>query len=79
MRIIGAAVLGIVAFHAAHAFHHHTHLLHSRHAMAGTHALSACSAPVTAIVVGVLWPQAAIAPIAPLVRSWHATRDAMLY
>jgi hypothetical protein len=78
MRIIGTAVLAIVAAHAAHAFHGHLHTLSEHHAAGSLHA-AACSAPATAIALRVLWPETAIAPISPVIGHWHATVNAIGY
>ena len=80
MRIIGTAVLAIVAVHAAHAFHHHTQILRARSATAAlAQAAATCSAPADAITIGVLWPETAVVPIAPVIGHWHATLNAIGY
>ena len=78
MKIIGTAVLAIVAAHAAHTFHRHSNTLSAHHAAARVEA-AACSAPATAIAIRVLWPATAMAPISPMIGHWHATVNAIGY
>ncbi len=79
MRIIGTAVVAIIAVHAAHTFQRHNHALRERHAAAPAHPVAICSGPATAIAIGVLWPATAIAPISTVIGHWHYTLDAAGY